>query len=230
LYGAGTKKNRILLVTSPQTGDGKTLAACNLAISMALAGKKTLLVDLNIRSPRLGHLLGMEDLPGLTGIVLKQCSIPRAITATLVDGLDFLDCGPTCIDPTELLNHDRFFTILRILACQYDHVVLDGPALLATSDALVLAAVANGVILTTHAEGLHRDVLAQVQRELTAVGADTLGVIVNQVARRGGGYRYCKAATQWRSSGTLSFRTVARPQSLWKQMQDQQGQEQLAEH
>ncbi|MBN1127127.1 MAG: polysaccharide biosynthesis tyrosine autokinase [Sedimentisphaerales bacterium] len=182
-FGMDKEQNQVILVTSPEDGQGKTTVASNLAASLALLGRRVLLIEMNFRNPSIASLLGLENCPGITDVVFKRCSIPKATTPTVIDGFFFMDRGQTCVDSARMLGEGHFLTILRILTCQYDHLILDGPSVLMSSDAMILSAAANGVIVTVDGKALLCDTLMQAQKDLESVGATIIGLVVNSKQR-----------------------------------------------
>jgi len=186
VFGAFREKARVMLVTSPRPQEGRTTTALHLAIAMAQSGQRTLLVEADLRSPTLATYFGTagpQD-QGLAGVVYQMCSLPQAIHATGVDRLNFLDCGPLFVEPLELLNHKRFAMLLRILACQYDRIVLDSPALLTCPDALILAAISDGVLVVLDGRKCDRPACVSARQELGKVCAKVIGAVVNRAAGR----------------------------------------------
>lgn len=181
---------RTILVTSPVCGEGKTTVVSNLALSLAQAGQRVLIVDADCHTPKQHHIFKKNRWPkGLSSVVASQAKLEEAIESTGVDGLDLLTCGPQVFSPSEMLNQERFRRLLATLAGRYDRVLVDSPPVLLFSDAQILAAQCDGIILVLRAGTSTRGDSVQAHAELAAVGARILGVVVNAAPHRRGSHR-----------------------------------------
>jgi capsular exopolysaccharide synthesis family protein len=191
LYAVGDRPVRTLMVTSPDTGDGKTALATNLAIALAQLGTKgVLLIDANLRHPELHHLLRVPRRPGLSAFLTGQAELPAVLSATDIDNLYVIPSGRIPENPAELLASPRLNQALEVLSEQFSHVIIDTPPLSGISDALNLAPRLDGVVLVLR-HGRSERALAQaaVQR-LLLVQANVLGVVVNKADARTSRQRY----------------------------------------
>ncbi|MDB5290686.1 MAG: Tyrosine-protein kinase EpsD [Phycisphaerales bacterium] len=181
--GAPRDRSKTILITSPTPGDGKSTAAANLATVMALAGKKVLIVDANLRTPSLNAIFGIKDVRmGLSGLLGGQGTLERSIQSTSVEGLDILPCGPKPRNPSEMLNSPMFSELLELLAEEYDHIVVDSPAVMGPADARIIAASCDVTVMVLRAERSTRKLASIACDGLASVGAHVIGAIVNGVA------------------------------------------------
>jgi capsular exopolysaccharide synthesis family protein len=189
----GTAKT--LLVTSPAPGDGKTTLASNLAIAMAQAGNKILLIDADFRKPMQHKIFELDKKTGLSTVLAGEADLAHAIHKTPVNGLEVLPCGPIPANPSEILNSQMFADVLSDLIGRYDHVVIDSPPVMPVTDARILAASCDCTILALRAEKSTRKSAVYARDTLRAVGSRILGVVVNDVPRKKGiyGYYYTEA-------------------------------------
>ena len=180
-----------LMVTSANPGDGKTLLAANLAISIAQSGRKVLLLDGDLRRPRVHQLFGVNVEVGVSSVVSGQVDPPEAVQQTAVENLSVVACGPLPVNPAELLTAPEFEQCLQYYREQFDFVIVDCPPLLAVADPCIIAPLVDGVILTVR---IARDRRTQVLRSkelLEGVNANVLGVVVNGADTvTEGGYGY----------------------------------------
>ena len=189
------KGHQIIQVTSPNPGDGKSTLAANLAISIAQAGKKVILIDCDFRKPRV-HTLFRIPKPelGLATVTDGQAELETAIRRSPVEGLDLLPCGPRPSNPAELLSGAKFLAVLTSLRKLYDFVIVDTPPLLAVSDPRVVAQRADGVLMVFKITKKARAQAERAREQLADMGANLLGVIVNGTGTRdeqyGYGYKY----------------------------------------
>lgn len=185
-------KARTILVTSATTNEGKSTVVGNLAIAMAHAGQKVVVVDANLRRPGQYALFSMNpNGRGITAVVAGKMSLDEAIVKTKIDNLHILTSGPAVPNPAEMIDSDSFAQILKTLADQYDRVIVDSPAVLAVSDAQILAARCDATVLVIRAQASSRKLSVQAQSRLDSVDARMLGVIVNDVRVKGNDYGYC---------------------------------------
>lgn len=170
---------RTILVTSPQPGDGKSTLVSNLAIAMAQAGRRVLIIDANCRLPVQHKMFALPAGSGLTGVLSDRVTLDKAILPSGIDDLDLLPCGTLPPNPSELFNSQDFSDLLGDLATRYDYILLDAPSLTTAADARIISAWCDATLLVLHADRTDRR-LAQIARDgLIAVGANLAGVIVN---------------------------------------------------
>jgi capsular exopolysaccharide synthesis family protein len=147
-------------------------------------------VDADYHTPKQHHIFKKNRWQkGLSSVVAGQAKLEDAIEPTGVEGLDLLACGPQAFSPSEMFNQERFRRLLATLAGRYDRVLGDSPPVLLFSDAQILAAQCDGIILVLRAGTSTRGDSIQAHAELTAVGARILGVVVNAVPHRRGSHR-----------------------------------------
>lgn len=181
---------RTLLVTSPQPTDGKSFLAANLAAVIAQGGKSVILVDADLRHPTLHKTFAMPIEPGLTEALLAVEDRPRALRETEVERLRVVSVGSRAPDSTEMLASQTFKHYIAELTEQADVVVLDSPPVLAVSDAAVLSTLVDGVVLVMDAGKTRTPAAVQATERLASVGGVILGVVLNRVKARSGGYYY----------------------------------------
>ncbi len=185
---------RTLVVTSPSPKEGKTTTAVSIGITMAQAGSRTLLVDTDLRKPRLHHVFGVDASVGLSSVLVGEGALAQAIKKTEVDKLDVLPCGPLPPNPAELLLSERFKELVAELAKSYDRVVFDTPPVGPVTDPAILGALVDGVVLVVKCEQTSKDSARQALRALHDARNHVFGVILNDVdvnsARYAGSYSY----------------------------------------
>jgi succinoglycan biosynthesis transport protein ExoP len=181
---------RTLLVTSPQPTDGKSFTAANLATVIAQGGKSVILVDADLRHPTLHHTFNLPLEPGLTEALLAIEDRPRAVRQTEVERMRIVSVGSRAPDSTELLASQTFKRFIAELTEQVDVVILDSPPVLAVSDAAVLSTLVDGVILVMDSAKTRIPAAVQAAERIASVGGVILGVVLNRVKARSGGYYY----------------------------------------
>lgn len=185
---------RSILVTSSVPGEGKSTTAANLAIVLAESGVRVLLVDADLRRPRVDAILGLERSVGLTTVLTGRITLDDAIqTVPIGSGLSVLTSGAIPPNPSEMLASESMERLLSEMQGLYDVVVIDSPPLVGVSDPSSLATMVSGVLLVASADGrLHRDQLSQALEQLSFVRARLFGLVLNRVdlGRRKGYYGY----------------------------------------
>jgi len=187
-FGVPEGQDNTVLVTSPAPGDGKTTMASNLAIAMAQAGHTVLLIDCDFRRPRQHRIFGLKDDVGLSSVLAGQHTLTEAVQATAVPNMSLLPCGPIPNNPSEILNSQVFADTLEELKGKFDHVVIDSPPVNPVTDARILAASADVTIIVVRADKSTRKLSENARESLLGVGANILGVVVNDAPRSGRGY------------------------------------------
>ncbi|MCS6912195.1 MAG: polysaccharide biosynthesis tyrosine autokinase [Myxococcales bacterium] len=195
LFMSPDKPARTLLVTSAGPQEGKSMSSVSLALTMAQSGTRVLLVDTDMRRPRLHKVFGLSSGGiGLTTAIAGEVSALDAVQPTGEANLYFLPCGPMPPNPAELLQTERFRQIVQELSRSFDKVIFDSPPIGAVTDALVLSQVADGVILVAKSHKTSRDMLRRALRQLQDLSAHMLGVVLNDLdldsRRKGYGYPY----------------------------------------
>lgn len=191
LYGTQQERARTILVTSPGPSEGKTTLVNSLAVTMAQAGQKTLVVDADLRKlgqwrPASGNGLDV----GLTDVLAGTATLDQAIWATETDGLDVLASGPSPPNPAELLNSQAFAALLEQLKRRYDRILVDSPPVAVVTDAQILATLCGSTLLVLRAERSSRMLMQRARDALLAVGVRVAGAVVTDVSPKAIGYRY----------------------------------------
>ena len=190
-FGLPDERARTLLVTSPSSGDGKSTVASNLAIAMAQAGQKTLLLDADFRKPTQQFIFQIDnERRGLDAVLAEKADIAQAIVPTEIEGLDLLPCGLEMRNPSETLNSPVFAGALRSLSQVYDRVVIDAPPATIVTDAQILGALCDATVLVVRTQKSTRKACQNAVDALDSVGSQLLGVVVNDVRRSANRYGY----------------------------------------
>jgi capsular exopolysaccharide synthesis family protein len=195
IYFNNRKGNiKTIQVTSPVPGDGKSTTAANLAVTIAQSGRRVLLIDADLRRPRIAKLFGFDESKGITSYISGAMDLAESTQPTSVSNLSVLACGRKPSNPSELLSSSGFADMMTELRDMYDFVVVDTPPLLAVSDPANVASLCDGVILTLRLRRNLKPLAMRASQMLHSLDANVLGVVVNGVGGRGGygygGYRY----------------------------------------
>ncbi|WP_171185447.1 polysaccharide biosynthesis tyrosine autokinase [Alienimonas chondri] len=177
---------KVIQVTSGDPGDGKSTLAANLAVSLGRSGKSTVLVDVDLRRPRVAGLFGLpKEGVSVTDVIENPDKLSDAVVESGVPGLSLLPCLRKADHPAELLSSQAFEDFVEVLRHKFDFVVLDSPPVLAVSDPAAIAPSADGVVLVTRLSKRTRRKVQESLDTLDRAGANLLGLVVNAVDSSG---------------------------------------------
>lgn len=180
---------RTLVVTSPAPGEGKSTAVANLAVTMAQSGRRTILVDCDLRRPTLHELFSLPMSPGLTSLALEDLT-ELPLQETGIDNLWLLSSGPKPPNPADLLGANRMDQVISLLSGLADVVLFDAPPVIAASDAVILGAKADGVLLVIQAGKSRRDQAERARELLEQAKVRLVGVALTNAPRESGAEYY----------------------------------------
>lgn len=178
------------LFTSALPGEGKSTTIVNLGVALASAGKKTILVDMDLRRPALDKVLGIDNSLGVSNVILDGLDARRAISSTLAERLHLLPSGPMPPNPAELLSSSVAKELMGFLTDEFDVVLVDSPPVIGLTDAAVIGAVVGNALLVVLAGQTPREQATLAVRMLEDVRCRVLGVVLNQIDLRKPYYRY----------------------------------------
>ncbi len=211
LFMRPDKPLHTILITSGHPREGKTSTSTTLAITLAASSGNCILVDTDLRKPRLHKVFNMTSDVGLTNYILTSEPVTKFVRKTEVPGLDLLACGPLPPNPAEILHTERFKQLVRELMENYDTVIFDSPPVEIVSDALVLASLVDGVVLVGHADRSRRDYVASAIAALQSVNAPLLGMVLSRTSQRGSGHGYYYGKGYRRKGNAYRYRYAVDP-------------------
>lgn len=234
---------RSIVITSSIPGEGKSTTACNLAISLAQAGVRTVLLEGDLRRPRVAEYMGLEGAVGLTSVLLGRVSLEDALQPWGDGTLQVLASGALPPNPSELLGSAGMEELLRRLEGMADIVLVDAPPLLPVTDAAVLGGMTSGLLMLVRSNRTSREQVKRAAATARAVGATTLGAILNAVPTSGPdayaygyGYGYGGHYASGGKAGRLSRdesamgRSSSNAQSAWTRLRGRAGSAAAAAH
>lgn len=181
---------KALLITSAGAGEGKTVTACNLAVVLAQAGHKVLLVDTDLRRPAMHRVFETDNTVGITSYLVGDRAFEEVVQRTETPNLFVVTSGPLPPNPSELLEMERMGEFLQEAKEFADVVLLDSPPAIVVTDAIVLAPRVDGVLLVAEFGRVTREALRQVRHLLDTAQARIVGVVLNKLKAEQGGYYY----------------------------------------
>jgi capsular exopolysaccharide synthesis family protein len=191
LLSSSGRPPRVVLITSGQPGEGKTTTLVNLGIALVHLGGRVVLIDSDMRRPRVSALLKLPAAAaGLSTYLTGQSAIDDVITPTAIANLFVIPCGPTPPNPAELLSSSLMTTLLEQVRQRFDYVLLDSPPVLHVSDARILATRVEAVILVVQGAATPRQAARLAKEQLHQVNANVIGVALNNLDVQANGYNY----------------------------------------
>ncbi len=214
---------RTLVITSANPREGKTATATTLATTLASASGSCILVDTDLRKPRMHKVFGMASDRGVTNYILSRQPLSDFVRKTEVPGLDLLSCGPLPPNSSEIIHTERFRELVRELEDTYENVIFDSPPVEIVSDALVLATLVDGVVLIAHANTSKLESMRSAIRSLQSVSANLLGVVLSRTSTSGSGYGYYYGKGYRRGGRPYRYRYAAQPDEEKPPVQQEAG-------
>ena len=192
LFSGADKPLKTLVVSSPNPREGKTTSVIYLGTTMAQSGQRVLLIDSDMRRPRLHQSTAVPRQIGLSNLIVGEVDYADCIKTTDIPNMYVLPCGPLPPNPAELLMTHRFQLVLEELGRRFDRILLDSPPLQAVTDAVVLSRHTDGVILVVKAGKTLREDVTRSVRQIASVDGIVVGAILNELdlEERRGGYYY----------------------------------------
>lgn len=170
-----------ILITSGESGTGKSTVSANLAVAYAQKGNRTLLIDADLRKPTQHHLFSQEMHVGLSNYIRRDISIESCVQQAISENCEFsiITSGAIVPNPNDLFDSPKMDAALQEVKQTYDVIIIDTPPVNVVSDALILAKKVDGVLLVVHADKTNKQSAKNAVKKLHLVNANILGVVVN---------------------------------------------------
>ena len=190
LFSSGRPVPKTIVVTSAVAGEGKSTTAANLAVVMAQSGRRVLLIDSDLRRPALQRYFVRRESRGLIRLLKDGVKLEEAVQPSEVENLDLLLCHGIPSNPSELLGSERMQSLINEMKSRYDTIIIDSPVVVSVPDAVILAARADAVVMVHCPKATDRDMVRFAREKLDEVKANILGLVMNRVDVKKGGYMY----------------------------------------
>jgi capsular exopolysaccharide synthesis family protein len=190
LLSSSEKPPKKIAITSPNPAEGKTTTAINTSIALSQTGARVLIIDADLRKPRLHKIFNHENGLGLSTFLSGNGTLGCIIKKSEVPNLFYIPSGPIPPNPSELLGSNLFKSMMQALGAQFDHIMVDSPPVLGFADAIILSTSVDGVILTVIGGKTPRETLQRAKEVLQQVNTKILGVVINRVDIRRSDYGY----------------------------------------
>jgi capsular exopolysaccharide synthesis family protein len=190
LFSSADQGSRSIAITSTAPGEGKTIVAANLAIALGQAGQRVLLIDADMRKPRVHAVFGKPQEPGLSNVLSGNARSSEAVHKTTVSGLWVMPAGLLPPNPAELLGSKRFSDFVTAVMQHFDWIVLDTPPVMAVTDSSLVAHLTSGVVFVVGAEMASRHAIQRSLEQLDRAHAKFFGTVLNRVDLQHNAYYY----------------------------------------
>jgi len=190
VFSSADSAPQSILVTSAGPAEGKTLCAANIAVTMAQAESRVLLIDCDMRKPRVHKVFDIQRAVGISSVLVGKEQIGSAIVPSGVENLDILPVGPLPPNPAEIVGSKHMKQLVDSLRRHYGRIIIDSPPVTAVTDAQVLSRIVDGVVLVIRAGDTPRPIVENGLSQLRAVNARILGAILNGIKMGRDSYYY----------------------------------------
>lgn len=189
-YSSVDKPLKSIVVTSSKPMEGKTTTVVNLAVAFAQAGKRVLLIDADLRKPKIHGIFMMSNKTGLTNLIAAHDDYTKYIRLCEIPNLEILPCGTIPPNPSELLSSNSFLQFMHDMSDVYDIILLDAPPVGNITDAAIISAIVDGTILVVSSGHVEIEALKRSKELLSNVNANILGVVLNNLDKHAGSNYY----------------------------------------
>jgi len=189
IYSLVDTPPKVIVLTSPGAGEGKSTTCANLGAALAQTGKEVLILDCDLRKPVIHKFFGLRNFQGVVDVLVGEHRL-QEVWKEPVEGLKVVPVGPIPPNPSEILGSQRFVHFVSGVRQQFDYVLVDAPPVGLVSDPAIVATQGDGVLLVLDAQNTRKGSVRQAMRSLEAVGANVLGTVMNNVTASKGGYHY----------------------------------------
>ncbi|MBR3118223.1 CpsD/CapB family tyrosine-protein kinase [Oceanobacillus profundus] len=189
-FASADEEIQTLLLTSAGPSEGKSMTTANLAVVYAQQGKKVLLIDADLRKPTIHYTFRLDNLKGLSNVLVGDIPLQEAVVPSAVQDLDLISCGPIPPNPSELLGSKRMQRMIAEARELYDVIIFDTPPVLAVTDAQILSAFVDGSILVVRSKSTETESAQKAVESLKAVNAKILGTVLNDRDKKESNHYY----------------------------------------
>lgn len=187
-YSSIDKKVQVVCITSAGPGEGKSTVGSNLAVVMAESGKRTLLIDCDLRKPTIHKAFDLSNSAGLSDLLAGKTVFEKAVHESGIENLQVLTSGTRTPNPSEILSSSKMKKFITALRTIYDFIIIDTPPVLLVTDAQLLAECSDGYLLVLASGQVDKEAAAKAQSLLEKVDAKILGAVLNKFDSAKGGY------------------------------------------
>lgn len=181
-------KVKTIVITSTGPSEGKTTTSCNLAITIAQSGKRTILLDCDMRNPKIHKVFELSNQSGISDVLIGEINFYEAVSKTEIENLYVLPSGTRPPNPAELLSSEKMKKFLESLKETYDYIIIDTPPIIIVTDAQILSKYADGCLLVVASAEADKSAAIRAKELMEKVDAKILGVVLNKLDTNRRGY------------------------------------------
>lgn len=189
---------KVICITSAVASEGKSTTSANNAITFAKGGKKTILIDCDLRKPKIDKILKIKNEIGISNFLVSSSEIDEIVNRNVVENLDVITSGSIPPNPVELLSSERMTEIINVLSQDYDYIFIDAPPVTVVTDAVLISKVCDGVIIVVRQGVIDNKILIDAVKKLEFANAKIIGFVLNDVASSKHGYGNYKYSGKYR--------------------------------
>ena len=189
-YSSTDEDNKIIAVTSTTPGEGKSTTVANIAIILAQAGHKVIVIDCDQRKPNIHKIFKMSNMNGLSNYLVGELELGDAIKKNVTKNLDILTAGNIPPNPSELLGSNKMIKTIEKLKQEYDYIIIDTPPVGVVTDAQIISTYSTGVLFVIEQDKTDRREILSAKKMLDIVNANILGVVLNKIKKECSQYSY----------------------------------------
>ncbi|SHK56867.1 CpsD/CapB family tyrosine-protein kinase [Tepidibacter formicigenes] len=175
------KNLKTIMLTSATQGEGKTTTISNIAVTLADLGKKVIVIDCDLRKPKVHKIFKISNTNGITDILLENTSYKEYVNKDIIENLHVLTAGQTPPNPAEMLSSNKMKDLIETIKKDYDYVLIDTPPVAVVTDAAIISTFTDGVVLVCASGQVEIDLVKRSKENLKKVNANILGVILNKL-------------------------------------------------
>jgi capsular exopolysaccharide synthesis family protein len=190
LFSSADTPPQVILVTSAAPGEGKSSCVANLGATLAMAGSKVVILDCDMRRPRLHKIFNCPREIGISSVLVGTSPLSHVVVHTVVENLDLIPCGPIPPNPSEIVGSRKIKQLIDELRKHYQHILIDSPPITAVTDAVLLSQVSDSVLLVIRAGDTPKPVIQNGIEQLKNVNAHIMGAILNGIKTGRDSYYY----------------------------------------
>jgi polysaccharide biosynthesis transport protein len=190
LFSSADTPPQVILITSAAPSEGKSSCAANIGMTLAMAGSKVVILDCDMRRPRMHKIFNCPRDIGISSVLVGTSPLSDVVIHTMVENLDLIPCGPIPPNPSEIVGSKKIKQLIDVLRKNYQHILIDSPPITAVTDAVLLSQASDSVLLVIRVGATPKPVVQNGIEQLKNVNAHIMGAILNAIKTGSDSYYY----------------------------------------